>query len=139
MRWVNDTLPPRPRRRWLLMTTRLSISSLAGMTRTLVAVGTVRLASMLATTRAAAPLSGRVAGDPLCGSGALASSLVPRSVASLALRPLPRVVGSPFGFAAGGGDTGAAFSAAVCRSLVSVGAAVDVAGAAPLGVASAGV
>src|SRR5690242_8052656 len=57
MRWVNDTLPPRPRRRWLLMTTRLSISSSAGIARTLVAVGTARLASMLATTRAAAPLS----------------------------------------------------------------------------------
>src|SRR3954466_7427612 len=127
MRCVNDTFPPRPRRRWLLMTTRLSMSSLAGMTRTLVAVGTVRLASMLATTRAAAPLSGRVANDALCGSGALASSLVPRWVASLALRPLPRVGGSPFGFAAGGGDRGAAFSAAACRSLVSVGAAVDVA------------
>src|SRR3954452_18671919 len=61
MRCVNDTLPPRPRRRWLLMTTRLSISSLAGMTRTLVAVGTARLASMLATTRAAAPFRGLLA------------------------------------------------------------------------------
>src|SRR4051795_2859223 len=61
MRCVNDTLPPRPRRRWLLMTTRLSMSSLAGMTRTLVAVGTVRLASMLATTRAAAPFRGLLA------------------------------------------------------------------------------
>ncbi len=42
MRWVNDTLPPRERRRWLLITMRLSIMSLAGMVRTLVAVGTVR-------------------------------------------------------------------------------------------------
>src|SRR5919206_2949688 len=55
MRWVNETLPPRLRARWLLMTTRLSISSLAGTARTLVAVGTVRLASMFATTRAAGP------------------------------------------------------------------------------------
>src|SRR3954447_3578283 len=62
MTWVNDTLPPRPRRRWLLITTRLSMSSLAGITRTLVAVGTVRLASMLETTRAAAPRSGDVVG-----------------------------------------------------------------------------
>ena len=30
IRWVNETLPPRPRFRWLLMTMRLSISSLAG-------------------------------------------------------------------------------------------------------------
>ena len=58
MRWVNDTLPPRPRGRWLLMTMRLSMSSLAGTARTLVAVGTSRLASMLVTTRAAGPLSG---------------------------------------------------------------------------------
>ena len=40
------------------MTTRLSMRSLAGTARTLVAVGTVRLASMLVTVRAAAPRSG---------------------------------------------------------------------------------
>ena len=40
------------------MTTRLSMSSLAGTARTLVAVGTCRLASMLVTTRAAGPRSG---------------------------------------------------------------------------------
>src|SRR5437764_8635619 len=61
MMCVNDTLPPRRRRRWLLMTTRLSMSSLAGIARTLVATGTARLASMLATTRAAAPFNGLVA------------------------------------------------------------------------------
>src|SRR6476469_691582 len=55
MRWVNDTLPPRARDRWLLMTIRLSQSSLTGTERTLVAVGTLRLASMLATVRAGAP------------------------------------------------------------------------------------
>src|ERR1700728_2240548 len=57
MRWVNDTLPPRPLPRWLLITIRLSTSSLAGMARTLVAVGTVRLAVMFAAVRAAAPRS----------------------------------------------------------------------------------
>src|SRR5450756_1504436 len=40
------------------MTTRLSMRSLAGMARTLVAVGTLRLASMLVTVRAAAPRNG---------------------------------------------------------------------------------
>src|SRR5579875_1249316 len=69
MRWVKLTLPPRPRRRWLLMTTRLSMSSFAGTARTLVAVGTVRLASMLATTRAAAPRNGWV-GTSCGGVGA---------------------------------------------------------------------
>src|SRR6516165_9230032 len=57
IRWVNDTLPPRPRLRWLLMTIRLSTRSLAGTERTLVAVGTDRLAVMLVTVRAAAPRS----------------------------------------------------------------------------------
>src|ERR1700735_305646 len=78
IRWVNDTLPPRPRRRWLLMTIRLSTSSLAGTARTLVAVGTPRLAVMLATVRAAAPRSlltsapgaaGGAAGAWACGAG----------------------------------------------------------------------
>src|SRR3954453_20413316 len=55
IRCVNDTLPPRERRRWLLITVRLSISSLAGTARTLVAVGTANDASMLVTTRAAGP------------------------------------------------------------------------------------
>ena len=57
MTWVNDTLPPRPRDRWLLITTLLSISNFTGTDRTLVAVGTERLASMLVTTRPAAPRS----------------------------------------------------------------------------------
>src|SRR3954454_4938523 len=58
MMWVKLTLPPRERARWLLMTTRVSMSSLAGTARTLVAVGTVRETSMLATTREDAPRSG---------------------------------------------------------------------------------
>src|SRR5215472_1062189 len=57
MRWVNETLPPRSRLRWLLMTMRLSMSSLAGTARTLVAVGTVRLAAMFVAVRADAPRS----------------------------------------------------------------------------------
>src|SRR5580693_4017847 len=76
MRCVNDTLPPRPRRRWLLMTIRLSASSLAGTARTLVAVGTARLAVMLVTVRAAAPRSlltsvpsGGVGGEGRAGIG----------------------------------------------------------------------
>ena len=58
MMWVNEILPPRARLRWLFITSRLSATSFAGMSRTLVAVGTVRLASMFATVRAAAPFSG---------------------------------------------------------------------------------
>src|SRR5919206_1268 len=58
IRWVKETLPPRERARWLLMTTRLSASSLAGTARTLVAVGTVSEAFMFLTTLAAAPRSG---------------------------------------------------------------------------------
>src|SRR5262245_34267993 len=55
IRWVNETFPPRPRARWLLITMRLSARSLAGMARTLVAVGTLRLAAMFSAVRAAAP------------------------------------------------------------------------------------
>src|SRR3954468_135341 len=58
MRWVKDTLPPRERAKWLLMTMRLSASSLAGTARTLVAVGTVSEAFMFLTTAADAPRSG---------------------------------------------------------------------------------
>src|SRR5690242_12195721 len=58
MRCVNDTLPPRDRARWLLITMRLSASSLAGTARTLVAVGTVSETFMFFTTAAAAPRSG---------------------------------------------------------------------------------
>src|SRR4051812_9298986 len=68
MRWVKLTLPPRARARCRLMTVRLSCSSLAGTARTDVAVGTSRLAAMLATTRAAAPRSGLV-GAPSGGGG----------------------------------------------------------------------
>src|SRR4051812_28637543 len=57
MRWVKETLPPRARLRWLLITMRLSIMSFAGMVRTLVAVGTLRLASMFAAMTLATPLS----------------------------------------------------------------------------------
>src|SRR5712691_495505 len=79
MRWVKEILPPRPRARWLLITIRLSTSSLAGTARTDVAVGTARLASMLATVREAAP----------------------RSRISLAARAAcPAVATSPFGVAA---------------------------------------
>src|ERR1700691_974859 len=67
IRWVNDTFPPRPRARWLLMTMRLSISSLAGTDRTLVAVGTLRLAAMLTAVRAAAPRSRDVTAAAVAG------------------------------------------------------------------------
>ncbi len=69
MRWVKETLPPRERDRWLLSTTRLSISSLAGTARTEVAVGTVSDPSMLVTTRAAGPRSGVVSLSPVRGAG----------------------------------------------------------------------
>src|SRR5215207_9114131 len=78
MRCVNDTLPPRARARWLLITIRLSNSSLTGTDRTLVAVGTARLASMLATVRAAAPRRMTLSTSPgpalgAVGAGALAA------------------------------------------------------------------
>src|SRR3954468_891262 len=72
MRWVNEILPPRVRLRWLLMTTRLSIISLAGMARTLVAVGTSSDAFMFLTTAAAAPRSTAVSSPSAAGGPAAA-------------------------------------------------------------------
>src|SRR3954447_22999154 len=65
IRWVKETLPPRPRARWLLMTMRLSAMSFAGTARTLVAVGTVSDWSMFATIRAVTPRSCVVRGPPV--------------------------------------------------------------------------
>src|SRR6478752_5776937 len=73
MRCVKETLPPRARARWLLMTMRLSQSSLTGTDRTLVAVGTVRLASMLATVRAGAPLRTAYVGSSVASASAFLS------------------------------------------------------------------
>src|SRR5690349_11491897 len=78
IRWVNDTLPPRARARWLLITIRLSQSSFTGTERTLVAVGTVNDTSMLAAVRAGAPRStvydgSSVASDFGLGWGSLGS------------------------------------------------------------------
>src|SRR3954468_21288907 len=69
MTWVNDTLPPRARARWLLMTMRLSHSSLTGTLRTLVAVGTVRLTSMFCAVRIGAPRSGIRFGSSVASAG----------------------------------------------------------------------
>src|SRR3954471_17835400 len=120
MRWVNDTLPPRLRRRWLLMTVRLSARSLAGTARTLVAVGTVRLVSMLATTRAAAPFSG-VFAEPAAGATAGVGAA---GVAA---------AGGAAAAGAGGGGAAAAAGAAAGAATGSAAGALSVA-ALPLGV-----
>src|SRR6476646_8291355 len=70
IRWVNETLPPRARDRWLLITIRLSQSSLTGTDRTEVAVGTLSESSMLATVRAGAPRSTVYVGWSLAAAGA---------------------------------------------------------------------
>ena len=84
------------------MTRRLTSSSLAGTSRKLVAVGTPRLASMLATMRAAAPRMGFASSSTAAGflvsgfgasalgaSGAGASSTSGSAGAAAALVPLP--------------------------------------------------
>src|SRR6516162_10238661 len=57
MMWVKLTFAPVVRANWLFRTSRFTSSRRAGTVRTLVAVGTPRLASMLATMREAAPRS----------------------------------------------------------------------------------
>src|SRR6516165_10286795 len=75
MMWVKLTLAPVVRASWLLRMSRLTSSRRAGTVRTLVAVGTARLASMLATMREAAPRSGVAssvtAGTAWLGAGAV--------------------------------------------------------------------
>src|SRR4051812_36476289 len=133
MRWVNDTLPPRPRRRWLLMTTRLSISSLAGMARTLVAVGTARLASMLVTMRAAAPRRGDV--PPSEVAAGLGAAACPGFPGCSALAPAAPGDGSGRDAVFGSAGARRCFSAGAGESIVvgavAVGAFVSVAGARP--------
>src|SRR5829696_4282947 len=77
MRWVKLILPPRVRDMWLLMTMRLSIISLAGTVRTLVAVGTVSDSSMFAarvfviprrTVTASSSLLSRAAAGAILGA-----------------------------------------------------------------------
>src|SRR6516162_1704564 len=55
MMWVKLTFAPVVRANWLFRTSRFTSSRRAGTVRTLVAVGTPKLASMLATMREAAP------------------------------------------------------------------------------------
>ena len=58
MKWVKDTLAPLARASDSLRAIRLISYNLADTVRTLVAVGTARLAFILVTIRAAAPRSG---------------------------------------------------------------------------------
>src|SRR5687768_13819093 len=85
MRWVKETLPPRALARWLLITVRLSQSSLTGTERTDVAVGTVSEVSMFATVRAGAPLSTVYVGSSLAaGASGVGDSLGTGDVVPLA-------------------------------------------------------
>src|SRR3954453_11973299 len=69
MMCVKEALPPRARGGWVLMTIRLSQSSLTGTERTEVAVGTVRESSMLETVRAGAPRSTVYVGWAIAADG----------------------------------------------------------------------
>ena len=71
MRWVKLTLFPPVRDMYPFRTLRLTSSSRAGTARALVAVGTARLASMLATRRAAPPRRGRTSGRSTAWGGGL--------------------------------------------------------------------
>src|SRR6188472_675766 len=84
MRWVKLIFPAPDRPRKPLMIFRLTSSSLAGTSRKLVAVGTPRLRSMLATISAPAPRIGfptgpaseAAAAGPAAGSGAAGAGAV---------------------------------------------------------------
>src|SRR4051812_46489205 len=101
MMCVKLTLPPRARRRWLLITTRLSNSSLAGTARTLGAGGAGRDCSLLAATRAAAPRNGGAAPAGFSAAGLAASAGLASAVGLAAPAGLASAVGlaSVLGFA----------------------------------------
>src|SRR4051812_16312076 len=127
MRCVKETLPPRARARWLLITIRLSHSSFTGTVRTLVAVGTLRLTSMFCAVRMGAPrstvsvgsstASGRVVGGTSFGTGA---ALVGAAFAAAAFSGAA-FSGAAFADAAfGAGFEGAGFAGAAWGALASV-------------------
>src|SRR5919107_3323493 len=133
MMCVNDTLPPRARARWLLITIRLSMSSLTGTERTLVAVGTVRLASMFCAVRAGAPRSTVSDGSSLAAdwagfSGSFGTGRAAGGWVGLASERPPAVGDAfPVGFAGDG------FAAAGLASVGALAAAFSgAAGLAPL-------
>src|ERR1700748_3577614 len=139
---VKLILPPRVRRSWLLMTTRLSASSLAGTARTLVAVGTASEAFMFLTTIEAAPRSGVVTpfvpGAVLAAGRAAACDVLPAAGLAVALGVAVRGAADS-GSSAGegslrgarlpglgigrGGEGAAVVSAAVCAAEPEVGEA----------------
>src|SRR6476619_2176680 len=120
-RCVTAILPPRVRLRWLLMTVRLSIINLAGMARTLVAVGTSSEAFMFLTTAAAAPRS-TATSSPSPGGG-------PAGALGLA--------GSAFAAAGSAVAAGSALAAAGAGLYSGVGAGLASAGGAGFGVGGA--
>src|SRR6476620_11275876 len=82
IRCVKLTLPPRERARWLLITMRLSASSLAGTARTLVAVGTVSERFMFLTTAAEAPRRGDCLPAATGAAGVLAAGFAAGAVSA---------------------------------------------------------
>src|SRR6266545_795309 len=140
MMWVNDTLPPRARARWLLMTVRLSQSSFTGTERTEVAVGTLSETSMLAAVRMGATRSTVYVGWSLARAGAGAGDsfgtglVVPLagSAALAAGRGVATGVGAAGAAAAGAAGAGAAGAGAAGRA---VGVATGVAAAGTAGAA----
>ena len=86
IRWVNVTLLPPVFRWWRLMRRRFSESSLTGISRTDVAVGMVRLASMFSTIRAPTPLialDSAPSGSEISGASSRAGSAAPSPDAPL--------------------------------------------------------
>src|ERR1700677_141022 len=77
MMWVKLTLAPVVRASWLFRMRRLTSRSRAGTDRTLVAVGTARLASMLATMREAGPRRGVAPSLPPPPAGAGGGAALP--------------------------------------------------------------
>jgi hypothetical protein len=139
---VKETLPPLARFMWLFITMRLSMRSFAGMVRTLVAVGTVRLVAMFAARLLDMPRSGVTTsfasgaspvGMTACGlvigasagtGTGLAATDVVRAVGWLPITAMGAVIGCA-GAAAGAAGASATATGASAAGAASVAGAGD--------------
>ena len=90
---MKEIFPPRVRRNWLLITSRLSANNFAGTARTDVAVGTSSDASMFFTTADAAPRNGVVVPSSADDAGRAACEALPAAGFSGADRGAGAAVG----------------------------------------------
>src|SRR4051794_15916611 len=123
MMWVNETLPPRARLRWLLMTMRLSQSNFTGMLRTEVAVGTASEMSMFLAVAAAMPRRTVSLGSSVGWAGSVGFDSRGSGLAVPLAGSTGLLTGRGLATGAGADAAGAAGAAGAAAGLLAAGAA----------------